>query len=181
MISGWASDWIHQLSATCDDKNASTLGPWGNATGYRHASFLQCHDGYNQGIIRNGPFIHQLILNCSFPSQSIVIGISPDGSNMNEMKLAPNQSIVGLQVYYNSSGIRAIRFEYAEFPSKSPCVDSIGQPNGECPRKGDWLAIAWGFLTVVGVVAVVGSIMAYIYRKRRKKLFLALDSILPLT
>ena len=73
-----------------------------------------------------------------------------------------------------------MRIEYAEFPATGECYDSMGGPTGNCPTKDDYLAIAWGFLTVTGVAVIIGLIVRWIHRKRKKALFKQLDAILPL-
>ena len=70
--------------------------------------------------------------------------------------------------------------EYADFNATGRCYNAMGEPTGKCPTESDWLAIAWGFLTVMGATAIIGSINAYIRRKRHKKRFKELDNVLPI-
>ena len=180
-IKAVAANWINQLTATCDDKNKTILGPWGNPQG--NVDVLpSCSNGFKGWNITHGAYISQIDFECSTSLEKDTIGLGlPIGTSFtNDTILLRNQSIVGLQVYYDSTGIHAMSLVYADFPPTSECYDSMGEPTGKCSTTSDRLGILWGFLAVFGVVTIVGAIAGYIWRKRHKREFQEHDNILPL-
>jgi surface protein len=182
-IWGRSANWIIQLSATCDDKSNTVLGPWGQPQG-TSGVVPPCADGYNGWTITYGSFIGQIAFACA--SSSFVMGpalgsgFAFGAGNTNRTLLSRNQSIIGFQVYYDSLGIHAMKFEYAELPSKGRCLNAVGDPTGRCPSKTDWFALLWGFLTMSGLFGICGFIFVRVRRRRHKMEFKAHDAILPL-
>ena len=184
-IKGTFTEYINQLEAWCDDTNKIRLGAWRINRGQDITSSCS-DDGFSGWNVTHGSYIYRMSFFCtSSPTFfGTPYGFDPretDKGSPNVTSLSQNQSIVVFQVYYNTSRIYAMRIEYADFNSSDQCHKPTGEPTGKCPTESDWLALAWGFLTVVGVVSIVGSIIGYIHRKRHKKMFKELDGILPLT
>jgi hypothetical protein len=88
------------------------------------------------------------------------------------MYLLNNQSMVGFDAYYDSSGIKAISMIYA---------DIIDPPPSSPPREeGRMLSFLWGFLFMSGLCSIVTAVIIYKRRLRHKAKFRAYDTILPL-
>ena len=179
-IQAWTSNWIYQLSATCDDHTSSTLGPWGVSQNVLDVNSMSCPIGFNGWNITHGNFIGRMVLSCANSLYSAGNGLSEGSGSTNSMSLLSNQSIVGFQVFSDSLGIHAIRIGYAEFPPKSKCYDYNYEPTGNCPITADYLAIVWGVLSVVGPAAIIVAIVAYIRKRRHRQEFQNHDLILPL-
>ena len=176
-ITGSSADWVHQLSASCDDKSHFLLGPWGIPLDNLDLKTVSCPEGFKGWNISHGSYIGRMSLACANVfTKPMGFGVG----NSETMSLLGNQSIVGLQVYYDSSGIHAMRYEYATFNATGPCSNSMGEPTGNCPTEDDYLAILWGFSTVMGAAGIAGLIVRKILRRRHKKKFRDLDLILPL-
>ena len=178
-ISGSATDRIYQLSATCDDKRYTRLGPWGKQIENIDLKNVYCPEGFKGWNITHGLYIGRMGFACA--DQGLVVTIGNGEGNTANVSLLKNQSIIGFQVYYDSgTGIHAMSIEYVVFPATGPCYDSMGELTGNCPTTADYLAIVWGFLTIMGVAAIVGLIIRYKMKKRHEKDFLSNDAILPL-
>ena len=179
-IKAWTSDWIYQLSATCDDKRSTSLGPWGTSQNILDVKTQSCPEGYQAWQITYGSVIGRMIVACGSSSQSCGRGFSLGSGSTDGLTLLGNQSIVGFQVYSDSLGIHAIRIESVEFPPTGRCYNAIGEPTGRCPTKAEYLAILWGVLTVMGAFAIVFTIVRNRRNKRHKKSYRKNDDILPL-
>ena len=143
---------------------------------------VSCPDGCNGWNITYGIYIGRIsfVGATSTSSHSIGNGLSLGEGSTVQSVLAPNDRLIGFQVYYNLSGIHAMRMEFADFPPKGPCYDNKGDLNGQCLTESDWLAILWGFLTLMGVAVIAGWIVGYMRKRRHKQMFRDLDAILPL-
>jgi len=104
-----------------------------------------------------------------------------DTTSSNKTLPLNNQSIIGFRLYSDSEGIHALAIEYADF-NDTFCYRYNGQPTGSCDSYsiGDYLGILYGFLTISGLVLLVGSIIGYMRRKRHKARFKDWDKILEL-
>ena len=163
------------------------MGPWGTSSGSfgnsqdtLDVTVISCPEGYWGWKITYGSFIGRITYNCASSAQSFGKGLLLGSGSTDGLTLLANQSIVGFQVYSDSLGIHAMSIEYVEFPPTGRCYNAIGEPTGLCPAKGDYLAILWGFFSVVIAVAIVFSVVGYIRKRRHKQDFLGNDSILPL-
>ena len=175
------SDWIYQFAATCDDKKNTRLGPWGVDNVDLDLKTVTCLEGYNGWNITYGSYIGLISFACVRSSQSVGRGITLGAGTTNHTNLFGNQSVVGFQLYNDSSGIKAMSIEYAVFPYTGKCTNAIGESTGKCPTTADYLAIVWGFLTVMSLATIVSLIARYKRRRRHKQMFQELDVILPLT
>jgi len=179
--------WVNRLSARCDDKNNTVLGPWGSDLPIKETS-QNCPTGFDGWNITYGSYIGRLSFACDDAHPSVGSQFSSVSSTVagttTVTNLATNQKIVGFRVYYDitptATGIIGVRIEYANFPRVGLCKNALLEPTGKCPTKYEWLAILWGFLTMFSIIGLIGLIVGYIVRKRHKKDFAEFDVILPL-
>jgi len=178
----FTGDWVRQLSATCT--NDETSGPWGDPNVGKTIKYTSdpCPNGYNGWNITHGPHIYMIRFNCSNSNKpSKELGLSSGIGSRFSIESLPkqNQSLVGFyHVQHNKSGVYALGMGYAEF-NNTKCYDSFGEWNRECPSIFDYLAILWGFLSMMTLGLIVCSILAYKWSKKKKKEFKAIDNLLP--
>jgi len=183
-INGYGQDYVRRFQATCDDKNRTLLGPWGPILeGIRSSS--SCDDGMRGWYITHGSYIGSMSFTClgtnnSFGSPSIALGNTKDFRTRSMTVLSINQSIIGFRVYCDNFGINALRIEYADFNATDPCYNSLGEETGKCPTTKDFLAIIWGFLTVMSAFVLIGLVVGFMRRMRKKIEFRNYDALLPL-
>ena len=114
-ISAVATDWIHQFSAKCDDTYQTILGPWGDPLDNVDLKSVSCPEGFNGWNVSHGPYINRMSFACtSIYGTPIGPGVSVTSTNQT---VARNQHIIGFQVYYESSGIHAIRIDVRIYSS----------------------------------------------------------------
>ena len=76
-INGWASDYIYQLSATCNDKKNTILGSFGIKRDGLKVESVSCPDGCSGWMMKYGIYIGQIsfVGAASTSSQSIGNGL----------------------------------------------------------------------------------------------------------
>lgn len=146
-------------------------------------SVVPCLDGFNRwNITYDTSYIYRISLLCLHSSEfgkQLGVGSSSNSVSVSST-LSQNQKVTGFQIHYDTSGLHAIRITYVDFLPSSKCHDDVGKPNGECPTNEDWIAILWGFLTIMLPILFIGLIIGYIKRTHKIKKFAELDTILPL-
>jgi len=185
---------LKYLSADCDDAIKSKLGPWKfiNTPPSKIFSSNQGFNGWNVTIELGDTYSQNIVgIRFIYAAYGTYISDGPENNidrdkNLSTTYATPplhNQSIIGFRLYHDEEGIHALVLEYADFYD-TLCYRYNGQPTGrkscDTYSVGDYLGILYGFLTISGLVLLVGSIIRYILRKRQKAQFQTLDNILPL-
>jgi len=179
-VHSWSTNEINQLSAHCDDESQTMLGPWGYSRG-ASTSLPLCVTGYNSCNISYATYIRRLSFSCAKNNSTPQsIGIVFDSVSTDSINLLWNQSIIGIRVFYNILGVHAISIFYADLPYTGRCHYYNGLLTGRCPKRNEWLAIVWGFLTLGCISFAVSGTILYSHRRRHKKHFRRRDAILPL-